>query len=423
MTTWIKQRLHDRLVQQTMLLFTMRVLGTGLGFLFWVLAARFISSAQMGIASGAVAGTALLASLAQLGLGYVLVRHLSRSANPGALVNRALIIVGSVALLAATVFLLGASRWSPELRPLRTTLLTSALFLLLVGSTALSQLLHWVFLACRQLNYSLAKQICQSLLALLLLWLCRPLGGYLTVLVAYVGATLAALLLAWIAFLPRVIPRYAPRWPGTLRIQRAALFEALPNYCADQLQRAPDTILPLIALHTLGPNGGATFFIVWSLGSSMSSWACAVAESLLTEGMHTPALVPHYARRATRLGLLLMTGMGLALMLASRSVLSLYGVTYAGTGRWLLLAVTVSGVPWVLNSLQVSRLRIVRRHRAVMGLMLSSNGLGIVVAGALMAYGMVWAGLGWLAVQTSICALTYLWPQPTPAMAVEHSIG
>jgi O-antigen/teichoic acid export membrane protein len=402
MATWIKLRFQDRLVHQTSLLLAMRVLGTGLGFLFWVLAARIASAEHVGVASGAISAAALLAGLAQLGLGYVLIRQLAHSLDPARLVNRTILLVGSVALLEAGLFLLGSAVWSPALLPLRSTLVQSGLFILLVGSTALSQLLHWVFLARRQLTYSLIKQVCQSVLALGLLWLLQPLGGYRAVLLAYTGATTLTLILAWMCFIPRALPGYRLAWPGASGIDRALLRDALPNYAADQLQRAPDTILPLLALHYLGPAGGATFFIVWSLGSSISSWAGSIAESLLIEGMHHQDLLEQYARRATRIGLLLTIGIGVSLSLASQPILAIYGAAYAESGRYLLFAVAASGIPWVLISLCVSRLRIMHRHRAVFVLMAASNGLGIIVCGGLMSYGIIWAGLGWLAVQTGI---------------------
>lgn len=409
MATWIKIRFQDRLLHQTSLLLAMRVLGTGLGFLFWVSAARIASTEHVGIASGAISAAALLAGLAQLGLGYVLIRQLASSRDPARLVNRTLILVGSVALAEATLFLLGTAVWSPALLPLRSTLMLSGLFILLVGSTALSQLLHWVFMARRQLTYSLIKQVCQSVLALGLLWLLRPLGGYRAVLLAYTGATAFTLGLTWVCFIPRVLPGYRLAWPGSIGVDRALLHDALPNYAADQLQRAPDTLLPLLALHFLGPAGGATFFIVWSLGSSISSWAGSIAESLLIEGMHHQDLLAQYARRAAKIGLLLTIGIGLVLSAASQPILALYGATYAESGRYLLFAVAASGIPWVMISLYVSQLRIMQRQRAVFLLMAASNGFGIIVCGGLMAYGIGWAGLGWLAVQTAIWCGASLW--------------
>ena len=76
----------------------MRFLGAGLGFLFWALAARTMTADNVGLASGAVSAAMLLAGLAQLGLGYGLVRHLSHTDNPNGLLNLSIVLSGLTAL-------------------------------------------------------------------------------------------------------------------------------------------------------------------------------------------------------------------------------------------------------------------------------------------------------------------------------------
>ncbi len=52
-----------------------------------------------------------------------------------------------------------------------------------------------------------------------------------------------------------------------------------------------------------------------------------------------------------------------------------------------------------------------QRQRAMFFLMAAINGLGIIVCGGLMPYGIVWADVGWLAVQTGIWCGSYFFMQ------------
>ncbi|KAA3663864.1 MAG: hypothetical protein DWQ04_08655, partial [Chloroflexi bacterium] len=366
MITTIRTHLRSTLFLNTYLLFFIRLLGTGFGFLFWAVAARSMSAENVGLASGTVSSTMLLAGLAQLGLGYGLVRHLAHTEKPNAILNLAFVITAVTSIGLAVVYLLMLPSWSPVLLPLRENAAMLLLFVIFVVSTALSQMLHWAFMAARQLTYSLIKNVSQVFFAIVLLFVFKPVfPGFLGVVTAYAGATLLSLLIAWILFLPKAQPGYSFDFDFSVPFRATFARYSFVNYVTDQFHRIPDTLLPLAVINLFGAEVGAYFFVVWTLGRSMSAWAGSIAESLFAEGSHDPSQLSLIIWRAARFGLLLSAGLAIVASVSGRLILSIYGTDYAVQGMGLLYFVAGTAVPTVLLTIFVNFLRLTASLQAV----------------------------------------------------------
>jgi len=413
MISTIRTHFRSTLIINTYLLFFTRLLGTGFGFLFWALVARVMSAEQVGLASGTVSSNMLLAGLAQLGLGYGLVRHLVHSKKPIALLNVAFMITAVTGLILAVLFLIMLPVWSPALLPLHDNVAAIVLFVLLIVGTSLSQMLHWAFMATRQLTYSLIKNVGQAFLAIVLLLLLKPnFPGFMGAVMAYTGATVISLLTAWSWFLPKAQAGYRLDFDFSIPLRSSFARFSLINYVTDQFQRTPDTLLPLIVINQFGAETGAYFFVVWSLGRSMSAWAGSIAESLFAEGSHDPTQLSVLVWRAVRFGLLLSSGLALAVVISGRLILSIYGTDYATHGMALLYFVAGTAVPTVLLSILVNYLRVKNNLRAVFVIMAASIGVGMVFAIVGMQFwDLIGVGIGWLSAQLSVLLISLSWWQ------------
>ena len=79
-----------------------------LGFSFWVAVARLYIESDVGIASALISAVSLLAFLSGLGLDYGLIRFLHRNRdNSKELLNSVFIIVGTIGIIVATIFIVG----------------------------------------------------------------------------------------------------------------------------------------------------------------------------------------------------------------------------------------------------------------------------------------------------------------------------
>jgi O-antigen/teichoic acid export membrane protein len=411
----LRAHLSDTLFWNTYLLVIMRVFGAGTGGLFWALVARNMPSAEVGIASGAVSAATLMGGLAQLGLGYGLVRYLAAQDDPSPLINFSMLLSGFVSLGLALVFLVTLSWWMPALLPLRADPMLRLIIVLLVVTTALTQIIHWVFLAARRVSFSLWKMMIQSIAALILLPVFLPwLPGYAAAITAYMLSTVIGLVPSFWPFLPQVYPRY--RFALTLRPGHQLSFAgySLMNYVADQLYRAPDTVLPLLILSALGPSAGAYFFVVWIFGRSLTAWAGSLADSMFAEASYAPNLTASLARRSLWGGLALSGGIALAAIVLGGPALALYGWDYLQNGFGLLIAVALATAPTVLIYSYTNIWRVRNKLPAVLIVTALGvgSGIGFSLLGAYWA-SLMGAGIGWLASQWLALGGVMIWSRRT----------
>lgn len=411
MITYIRKHLQSSLYQNTYLIILIRIFGMGFGFIFWALAARLMETVQVGIASGVVAAASLLAGLAQLGLGFGLVQFLPKKENAVDLLNFSLLLSAMAGGILSIVFLVGLPFWSRELLTLRSSYMLMLVFMGLVSSTALSQLVHYALLAKRRLNFSLFKSLAQAILAILFLILFQNYTHNSTAAIgAYFLATLISFLATLIWFLPIAHQGYqfmpSIHVPGCIELTRFSVLNHIP----DQAQRLPDTLLPLIVIAQLGAEAGAYFFIIWTLGRSIAAWSGSVGESLFAEGSHSPADAHQHGWKAMKFGLLLAFVMAAAVSTFGRFVLAIYGAEYVNNGLNLLYCVAFAAVPGVVLTILINMLRIQNRMGAVSVIMLASAGLGIAASYFGMSrYGLVGAGIGWLTMQLLLVGTVTLW--------------
>ena len=94
------------LYSNTFYLMTINALSALLGFVFWIIAARFYSAETVGVASAIIAAMGLMASFANLGLGHGLIRFLPNAGQKAnSLINSSFTINILASLIVSLVFL------------------------------------------------------------------------------------------------------------------------------------------------------------------------------------------------------------------------------------------------------------------------------------------------------------------------------
>src|SRR3990172_10127727 len=107
--TWrqLKGLVRSTLYANSVYLMAANVVNAGFGFLFWTAAARLYRPEDVGLAAGAVSGMSLLVMISALGLDYAMIRFLPHETDSAAIINTALTIWVSVALMLSVVFIAG----------------------------------------------------------------------------------------------------------------------------------------------------------------------------------------------------------------------------------------------------------------------------------------------------------------------------
>ena len=289
-------------------------------------------------------------------------------------------------------------------------------FVVLVVNWSLSTLLHWVFVAKRQVIYSFTRQAGHMAIAVALLFgLQYIMPGFTAALVAHMTAAIFSVLFSLQA-LPKAHAGF--RFDLSIRdIYRPGLRTTFArysfvNYIADQFNKVPDTVLPLLIINQFGTQTGAYFFIVWTIGRAVSTWVSSMSRSLFAEGANDPAAAGQLVKRAAMLGTLLSGSMALLIILAGPWILGIYGKNYVDQGLGLLDFVAVASVPTVLNSLFTSLLLIHDRLRAMTTLRIVNSVTGLIfIYIGISQIGFVGAGVGWLTSQTVVLIGCQIWWQ------------
>jgi O-antigen/teichoic acid export membrane protein len=369
------------------------------GLFFWVLAAREISSYQVGLATTAIAAGTLILELARLGFDNGMTRFLPGSDNKRGLFNAILITTFVIGLLFTGIFLAGLEFFSPPLVFLQTGL-PLLIFVAYMGLNEILLTQNRVLIAIRRSGLSFIQILTVGLRVPILFFLISL--NATGILASFVIATLAA----------DVVGAFLLRPYGLLfefRFDAAALRGilgySLGNYTATIEFLAPTLVIPLLITNTVGAQNSAYFYIAYSLTALLSMIPSAVSLSLFVEGSHDAPL-RQTTENSLKLTALLMIPVFFALFFFGDKILGIFSQEYAEQAFQLLQLLAVSGLFSALIAIWYSIKRIQKDIKMI-------NYIGtayaiLLIASAyvtLLLYGLIGVGYAWLGSSVLICML------------------
>jgi hypothetical protein len=271
-----------QIVRNSVLLVGSAALTSGLGFVYWFVAALLFPPAEIGVASASISAMLLLASLATFGLGTLLIGEMPRHrGHELGLIAAAMIIAGSAGTALGVVFSFGAAALSREFQPLAESPMMVMLFSVGVGLTASVSVLDLALLGLLRGDLQLARI---SVFAFAKLGLLVAAGVVLlgsqprvTILGTWIiGIPLSIVALGAYSARKGSLGRILPLEFETLRmLPRAALRNHVLN-----LSFAPsDWMMPILVTAILSAATGGPFFIAWVIAgvAMFAPWALAQA--------------------------------------------------------------------------------------------------------------------------------------------------
>ena len=176
-----------------------------LGFVFWIIVARFYSPEDVGLASALIAAVSLLAGFTHLGLDIALVRFLSQfGKDANLLINTVFTIVTLTSIAGAFIFIVGLDFWSPALLFIRQNPIYLAAFVLFTIAFNASHLQDRTFIAERRAGYTVTKSLIFGLLKLPLPILLAAFFHSFGIFASWGISLVVAFLLSMFFLLPRV---------------------------------------------------------------------------------------------------------------------------------------------------------------------------------------------------------------------------
>lgn len=378
-------RQHTDVLGSASALLATTVVTSGLGFIYWALAARLYSQRAVGLGSAAISVMTLLGTIGMTGLGTVLIAELPlRPVGRARLVAAGLLASAGVSAVLAIAYVLIAPRLSNPLGLLISQPGRAGLFVLGVALTGsilvfdqatlglqLSGLQLW-----RNAIFSIAKI---ALLVVFSVTLHDELG--LGILESWIWGTALSMLLLGVVMRLRGMPvAHRPQWSLLRGLGRTTLAHNWLNIAV----QGPRLLIPVVVTAVVSASAGGAFYVAWTvvgflfiLPTHLSTALFAVASA------DRPALA-----RKTRLTLRVSLVVGLCgsavLALGAPLILALFGRSYAHEATVPLQILTLAYLPMIVKTHYVAAARVRRRIPRAAGVM--------VVWGVLELAAAAWGG-------------------------------
>jgi O-antigen/teichoic acid export membrane protein len=372
----------------------------GLGVVYWWLAARSFSPADVGLASAVISATLLLGTLSVLGSGTLLIGELPRQ---GPLERRRLVVTaGVVAGLAGGIlgvlFALLAPALSGDFRMLGAGPGYVAVVALTIGMTAVGVVVDNALIGILRGDLHLARN---ALFAIV------KLGALVVVTMLPVRQDALAIYVTWlvgilVSFAVLVPQTRLGRWPASAyrpdwQVLRQLGRTALEHHVLNTSLQLPALVQPVLVIVVLSATMNAYFYMASMLTSALWVVPTALTTTLYAIGAHAPATLARRTRFTLALSLAAAIGAGGFLVLAGRPLLTLFGRNYADEVDPILHVVVLGVLPGVIkiHYVAVSQVRGQVRRAAVVVALAAGCELAAAAVGANLGglYGLVVARL------------------------------
>jgi O-antigen/teichoic acid export membrane protein len=307
----------------------------GLGFVFWLMAARFFEPAVLGVAAAVVSALMLCTQLALLGVGSAVIAEFrEHGRRPAPLLNSAFTLVAATAAVSAGLFLVLAGSVLQEVGVVASEPVYAALFVAAVLLGTLGILLDQVSMALRRADQVLVRGLAFGLLAvatLPLLATTDAASGSKAIFLPWVVAGLAGCGLGFWQIC-RSIPKFRPRPSVNAFLARRLGKLGLKNYALTLSERAPGLMLPVLVTELLSAEANATWYAVWMMAWVVYIIPLQVGMNLFAEVAYDPPALARSVRHGIRSSLALGSVAAVVIFAAAEPLLSLLGDTYAEEG-------------------------------------------------------------------------------------------
>jgi O-antigen/teichoic acid export membrane protein len=364
-----------------------------LGFLFWLVVARFYTPAEVGVATSLISATSLIAYLSLFGLNSTLIRFPAAPGSRNAQITQSTALVAVAACAVGSAYLFGLPWYGQNLLSVRNDPLMSVAFVGFCAFAALNLLTDAVFVGERVPQYNvLIDGFVQGLTKLALPLVLLGLGAF-----GILGSTGGGYVVAVLASLFFMWRRLGFRFD--FRPRRTPLLEQIgysaASYVSSILNLAPIMAIPMIVLQRLGADAAGYYFIAFQMANLLNAVSYAVGESVFAEVSYDESRFGELLRRSAAIIAAVQTPAALVMAAASGLLLRVFGGSYGHRAQPLLVVLAFGALAVALNTWASFALKLARR----MTHLILSNVVYAVVAICLAVVwasrGLVWMGWAW----------------------------
>jgi len=376
------------------------IVTSGLGFVYWAVAARAFPASDVGESATAIAAMSLIAPFTVLGLGTVLVAQLPKM-NGGRtqLVSTAALVTAVVGTVVALLCAFALPSDFLGLPGIGKEVGMTVLFAAAVATQSMGYMLDMALLSVIGGAMQLVRNSVQAVVKLVLLIvfaLALARYGSVTIFNSWFVANVVSIAVVIIAIMRQHRVPLRQTMPK-LSALRGIHFAAAQHHMLNIALFTPFFAMPILANVILGSEQAAYLYATWSVAGFLFYVPIALATALFASGSRDSGTFLMEFRFTLRSALLICTVANLAILLLGHWVLRIFGDAYAANGRAALILMCLGGFGLIIKDHHVALARVtgtVGREAILIGAL----GLGELVGAAIGASlgGLTGLGLGWL---------------------------
>jgi O-antigen/teichoic acid export membrane protein len=373
------------------------IAATGLGAMYWWIAARFCATTVVGSTVVLISTSQLITTAALLGLGFSMVHFLPTTENQSELINVALSFSFLAALALSIMTLWIGPRVFPALSLLGTDTQKSLIFVFFTTTLAAFQVVSPVLAAIRAGRLLLYVNLGIGIGRIVLI-LALPLTSVPALMSVFVGPMIIVLIVLWGLVLPKLVPGFSFRPTLNLRRWSHIFSYSIPSYAANLLHDLPYQVLPLIVAGQLGAASAAYFFMAWNVFGLLTTVGGSISLSLFVEGSHDARSLRRLTKKAATLTLGMTTLLAFIVVVLAFPILAVFGKNYATHGASLLQILAAASIPAAMVYIGVA----VQRVEIHLDVVMLAFAVIAIITFALVATNtneLIGIGLAWSAAQ------------------------
>lgn len=410
--TSLRSHLRIPLFANAYALMTNQVFAAGLGFLYWLLAARLYSEAVVGVNSAAISTIIYIAALAEMSLKSAMTRFVPRAGRDTPRFVGVAFGINVALTSLVSLFLITAGRYIPLTASLLDSVRVAPLWLILATIFwSICYIQDGVLIGMRRSKWVLAKNVLLngSKLVLLIVF-ARAWPEYGLFASWFIVVPLVVLVAGYLIFYRFMPVHLAQDFSQTKAITRGELIKSTSgDYIGGLLAETSTRLLPLLVLYTLGENFAAYYYQAWNISSALLLLAASMTTSFTVEASANMAQLALHTRRILRQMVTLLVPAVLVVWFGAPLLLNLLGENYALESVSLLRWLVVSTLPYLLNSWYLSYSLVFAKVKTI----LLIQGIQLVVTLAasyflLPLYGIVGIGVAWFFAQSLVAVFALL---------------
>ena len=332
---------------------------SGIGAIFWAVAARLYGPEALGRAAALISALMLVATLSQLNLSSTLMRFLPQM---GAMSARRLIIFSYLAssltaVAGSVIFVTILPRLNSEWRFIGDSAFLTVLFAVSVVVWEVFTLQDAVLVGLQRAAVVPVENVIYSLAKLGLLVFAAQLLGSTNILFSWVTPLIFLIpVINWLIF--RCLKDRRPHnlVPG-LRVRHLARFASV-DYAGTICGQVMANSLPLLVISVLGPAAAGSIYIASLITSGVATVGTSFSTGLLVEAAAAPDRLSELTRGALKRAVIIMGPATIVLVFGAHLILRIYGGTYSTQTAVLFQLMALSLIPLCIEAIAFSLDRI-----------------------------------------------------------------